>query len=80
MAPKRKTISETSSSKTSKQQCRFSQRVIGMTANHGTNKSIAATQQKKKTRSKGQQNKKNGDSGNHSDVIEESELSILVFL
>ncbi|CAF4863300.1 unnamed protein product [Rotaria sp. Silwood1] len=50
MAPKRKTVSKTSCSKTNNQQHRFSQRVIAM-AKDGTNKSISSTQQKKQSRS-----------------------------
>ncbi|CAF0869270.1 unnamed protein product [Rotaria sordida] len=71
MAPKRKTISETSSSKTTTQQRRCSQRAIGLTANNGTNKSVVLTQQKKQSRSKRRQNKKYHNGEKQFDINEE---------
>ncbi|CAF1416781.1 unnamed protein product [Rotaria sp. Silwood1] len=75
MAPKRKTVSKTSCSKTNNQQHRFSQRVIAM-AKDGTNKSISSTQQKKQSRSARQKKKYQQNENEFNDIEEENPKSM----
>jgi hypothetical protein len=78
MAPTRKASCETSISKTTKQQRRFSQRVLGVVPNQVNTQDNSLTQKKKQSRSKRRQKKTLEDS-EELHITEESEFSVLFF-